>query len=58
MEGIEHYSQEGEGSNLSSRRTSFSQNDNNKPIKKLKSERPKQSFVWTHFTTIDNINYY
>ena len=58
MEGIEHYSQEGEGSNLSSRRTSFSQDGNDRSIKKLKLGRPKQSFVWTYFTTIDNINYY
>ena len=57
MEGIEHYSQEDEGSNLSSRRTSFSQDGNDRSIKKLKLGRPKQSFVWTYFTTIDNINY-
>ena len=57
MKGIEHYSQEGEGSNLSSRRTSFSQDGNDRSIKKLKLGRPKQSFVWTYFTTIDNINY-
>jgi hypothetical protein len=35
--------QESEKSNFSSRRTSLSQDD--RPSKKLKSERPKQSFV-------------
>src|SRR4051812_40525624 len=48
---------QGEGSNLSSRRTSLSQDDNNRPYKKQKTGRPKQSFVWNYFNTIDKINY-
>ena len=44
-----------EGSNLSSRRTSL--DDNNRPYKKQKLGRPKQSFVWNYFNSIDNINY-
>ncbi|CAB4475617.1 unnamed protein product [Rhizophagus irregularis] len=48
----------GEGSNLSSRRTSFLQDDNNnRPFKKQKIGRPKQSFVWNYFNTVNNINY-
>jgi len=48
--------QESEKSTFSSRRTSLSQDDN-RPSKKLKSGRPKQSFVWNYFVTIENINY-
>ena len=48
--------QESEKSTFSSRRTSFSQDDN-RTSKKLKSGRPKQSFVWNYFVTIENINY-
>ena len=48
--------QESEKSTFSSRRTSLSQDDN-RPSKKLKYERPKQSFVWNYFVTIENINY-
>ena len=44
--------QDNERSNFSSRRNSFSQDD--RPLKKLKAGRPKQSFVWAYFITIEN----
>jgi hypothetical protein len=53
----EFYLQENESSNLSFRRTSLSQDDNNRPFKKQKIGRPKQSFVWNYFITANNINY-
>ena len=48
--------QESEKSTFSSRKTSLLQDDN-RPSKKLKSEKPKQSFVWNYFVNIENINY-
>jgi hypothetical protein len=53
----EFYLQESEKSNLSSRRTSLSQDDNNRPLKRAKIGRPKQSYVWNYFITINNANY-
>ncbi|GET01917.1 hypothetical protein RCL_jg12922.t1 [Rhizophagus clarus] len=53
----EYYLQESERSNLSSRRISLSQDDNNKPFKKQKIGSSKQSFVWNYFITINNTNY-
>ena len=47
--------QESEKSSFSSRRTSLSQDD--RPLKKLKSGRPKQSFVWKYFVTMNNSHY-
>src|SRR6266508_5034823 len=51
--------QEDEGSNISSRKSSISQG--NRPSKRIKTRvvkgRPKQSFVWNHFITIDNSNF-
>jgi hypothetical protein len=58
LEGDEsdhNFGQRSEQSNFSSRRTSFSQDE--RPPKKLKSGRPKQSFVWNYFITIENVNY-
>jgi len=53
----EFYSQEDERSNLSSRRTSLSRDDDSRPFKKQKIGRPKQSYVWKYFITINNTNY-
>ncbi len=51
--------QEGEGSNILSRKSSISQG--NRPSKRIKTRvvkgRPKQSFVQNHFITIDNSNF-
>jgi len=53
--------QEGENSNISSRKTSISQDNNNRPLKKIKvgvaKKRQKQSFVWNHFITIGDDNF-
>ena len=54
---FEEFYLQDEDSNLSSRRTSLSQDDNNRPLKKQKTGKPKQSFVWNYFITINNINY-
>lgn len=52
---------EGEQSNVSSRKTSISKDNNNRPLKKIKigatKGRQKQSFVWNYFITIGDSNY-
>ena len=53
----EFYLQESERSNLSSRRTSLTRDNNSRPSKKQKIGRPKQSYVWNYFITVDNVNY-
>lgn len=61
LEADEDDLQEGEGSNFSSRKTSISHDKHdNRPSKKIKlgstKGRPKQSFVWKYFTTIEEEN--